>query len=376
MIDPYLQMRSWLLPIVAVVPLAGCGGEGSTDTTTEPTERATACLSVDPDTTACAPAADVRASDLVGGCGADITSVEGEGSFGSDPTGWDTGDTVYCCYPVQQTESTCTYGRPYMADGAATLAEVVPGDGWSADDAGAVDLPEEARRQLASAWEEAACDEHAAVAAFARLALELMAFGAPSELVDDTLCAAREEVVHARLGFALASRYAGAPRAPGAFPIGAVITRHTDLASFAAATAREGCIGETVTTLVATECLYRTRDGGVRAALSRIVDDEAGHSRLAWRTVRWALDVGGPEVEAAVAEVFAELADRGLPLPERLAEGPHRELLCDHGVPDAALARASIDRALRDVVLPAARAMLGVSGLTARPAPPGARRRP
>ena len=61
--------------------------------------------------------------------------------------------------------------------------------------------------------------EHAAVAAFARLAMQLISFGAPSELVELAIQAQRDEVGHARLAFGLASELAGTPVGPGALSI-------------------------------------------------------------------------------------------------------------------------------------------------------------
>jgi hypothetical protein len=356
---PYGQMRAWLLPLVVAAACVGGAQDKPTDTGDPPvTSEGTGCLGVPLETQACPPSAQVQAGELMGSCGSTITSIDGEGSFGSDPSGWGDSSVLWCCYPVHETESTCDYGRPYVSSGRALVSGVERGAGWCGEVPGALELPEEARALLQSAWEQSAQDEHAAVAAFSRIALELLAFGAPAELVDATLAAAREEVAHARLGFALASRYAGQLRTASAFPLEPSVPRAPDLATFAAATAREGCVGETVTVLVTTECLARTTDPAVRAALSQIVADERGHAALAWRTVRWALSVGGPEVRAAVAQVFADLASREMPLPERLARGPHRALLMAHGLPDEALARRGIDRAVAEVVLPTARALL------------------
>src|SRR5690349_3292760 len=52
---------------------------------------------------------------------------------------------------------------------------------------------------------EAAAREHAAVATFARLSLELLALGAPSDLVVAAHDAALDEVRHARQSYAIAS---------------------------------------------------------------------------------------------------------------------------------------------------------------------------
>ena len=62
------------------------------------------------------------------------------------------------------------------------------------------------RTQLAMHWEAAATAEHASVAAFARHSMQLMALAAPMQLIRDAHEAALDEIRHARLSFALASR--------------------------------------------------------------------------------------------------------------------------------------------------------------------------
>lgn len=353
----YRRFLLTLLPLVTA-----CGEkEDDTSTTAATADEGTACLSMPAETETCPESAAVDLESLVPvSCGATLLSVEGEGSIGSDPTGWGDTGTAWCCYPVLQTnDSNCDYGRPFMLSGTPTLAETAERTGWAAGTLPALDgLPDEARAQLAAEWRRAALDEHAAVAAFARLALELLAFGAPAELVMATTAAATEEVHHALLGFQLASAYAGHPVGPEGFPLGDSLPLTRDLAEFAAATVREGCIGETLTTLLALECLAHTTDPAVQATLKRITDDEQGHSRLAWATVRWAIDAGGEPVRTAVAEAFSELEGGRVPLPERLARGPHAAHLVAHGLPDAAMARAALDRARAEVILPAAAVLL------------------
>jgi hypothetical protein len=360
--DATKRLLQALLPLVMVGCPGGGGGKGGDDTGID-VESSSACAQVDVSLTECPPAGDVVVDDMIPViCGATVLSVDGEGNFGSNPSyGTNDSAVAYCCYPVsiEPIENSCTYGRPYVTDGQSRLAETTDGGGWSGELCPDLDgLAPEARELLAAAWTAAALDEHAAVAAFGRVALDLMAHGAPADLVAWTLRAAGEEVDHARLGFALASGYAGRPVRPGVFPLGASVPIAADLAAFAAATAREGCVGETLTTLVALECLAKTSDPAARAALQQITRDELEHARLAWATVRWAIDAGGAPVRAAVAEVFARAAADGVQLPERLADGPHHDALVAHGVPNAAMARSSLVRGLREVVLPAAKALL------------------
>jgi hypothetical protein len=133
------------------------------------------------------------------------------------------------------------------------------------------------------------------------------------------------------------------------------------LAEIAASTVAEGCVGETVAAVVAAEQRARATDPAVRAALAQIAADEARHAELAWRTVAWALRAGGSEVRAAVTRALGAALDG-----DRGAEGVppgtasvSSEVAAAHGILDAATRAAVVARAMAEVVLPCARALLG-----------------
>jgi len=259
-----------------------------------------------------------------------------------------------CCYTVQN-KVDCT-GRPYLVDDVAVTARPHRGErGWCDDTSLAPlvdDLTTEARTALAKAWTRDGLFEHASIASFGRFALELLAVGAPAELVARAHEAALDEVRHARLCLGLASAYAGAPVGPSGFPFKNRVEVTHDLAALAANTACEGCIGETVAALQAREQLARATDPAVRAALEIIAEDEARHAELAWSTVVWAIQTGGDEVRNAVAEVFA-----GLEVVEETA-GPFPGALESHGRLHPAEERRLAARAIVEVVRPAARLLL------------------
>ncbi len=234
-----------------------------------------------------------------------------------------------CCFEITTEELYCAVpGRPFSDCGEAMLSMLVDSSAWIASiariECGGMTVAE--RRRLADKWSRDGLAEHASVASFARFALQLMAVGAPAELVADAQRAALDEVEHARLAFAVASVYAGRAVGPGPFPLGDAHIA-TDLVALAVATVEEGCINETLSTVVARAELEQTTDPAVRAVLSRIIEDETRHAELAWQTVAWALRVGGPEVREAVAAAFAR------------TDGSH-------------------DKGIRDVVRPCARALL------------------
>lgn len=75
-------------------------------------------------------------------------------------------------------------------------------------------------KAAADFWTRVGLMEHASVAAFSRFSLQLMALGAPSDLLQKSHEAAADEIRHARDAFALAGHYAGRPVGPGVMPMG------------------------------------------------------------------------------------------------------------------------------------------------------------
>jgi hypothetical protein len=265
-----------------------------------------------------------------------------------------------CCYQVAQTPCLGT-GRPFLDEGRARTASPrrapASGGAWAAEGVTApqlAGLPLAARARLAAAWTTDGLLEHASVASFGRFAFELLAVGAPAELIAAAHRAAVDEVEHARLCLSLAGAYAGEAIAPAPFPFQGRVEVSADLAAIAARAVREGCVGETLASIQAAEQLALAQDPAVRAALARITEDEARHAELAWRFVAWALAQGDARVFAAVAQAFAEPAA----LPDGGPDALFAEVMEAHGRLDAASLRATLTRALDDVVRPCAASLL------------------
>lgn len=189
------------------------------------------------------------------------------------------------------------------------------------------------RASLAEAWASEGLRKHAKVASFGRFALELLATGAPASLVADAHRAALDEVRHARTCFALASSYAGEALVPAPFDFGRGAPVQVDVVALAERTFAEGCVGGTLAAVRAEEQLGAATDPAVREALRAIADDEARHAELAWRTLGWCLESGGERVGAAILGGVDRLEIQG-----------------------------GGERALTDVVLPCARALLRSKG--------------
>jgi hypothetical protein len=182
-----------------------------------------------------------------------------------------------CCYHVAED---CPGGRPFLVGGQARLTGV---SGHRGSDA-----------QAPIEWLADAQAEHASVAAFARLSLQLMALGAPSELVRDAQLASLDELRHAELFFELASRVAGSSLRPGPIDVTGALD-DLSLAGLIESNLREGCIGET---LAAEELKHRAAlvdEPWLREALLRVAADETRHAELAFRILAWCRDVA-PEL--------------------------------------------------------------------------------
>jgi hypothetical protein len=125
--------------------------------------------------------------------------------------------------------------------------------------------------------------EGASVPAFAQLARELRAHGAPEALVRRARRARADEVRHFRIMRALARRH-GADAAWPSVRLPAV----RPLAEIAEENAAEGCVRETFGAMVALWQAQHAGDRRIRTASARIAEDELSHAQLAWDVDAWA----------------------------------------------------------------------------------------
>lgn len=269
------------------------------------------------------------------------TSTSGSGTDGVTDT--DVGFDGSAC-------SGC-YGRPYIAQDRVRVASITETDAWLAPlevpSLGEADAAQ--RAALAEFWTSAALSEHSSVAGFHRFALDLLAHGAPPELVMRAQRAAIEELEHARACFGLASAYAGRPIGPGPMPLGTSAPIASTLAELAVWTVHEGCVGETVAAWLASEIHEHAKDPVVCEVMAKISREEAEHAELAWAVLRWAISAGGEVVRRAVADAFAAA---------RVAPPKHGSAPCaSHGLLPDALVEATVQAAFSQVVQPCGRAL-------------------
>lgn len=190
--------------------------------------------------------------------------------------------------------------------GRARTSAVTARDDWPGKmKPSLVGLDDAARAKFARAWELEALSEHASIASFSRLALDLLAAGAPPTLVHSAHRAAIDEISHARACFSLASAYGGKDVGPGPFldALGAApsaSSREFVLRRLAVESLQDGCLHEGFAAAVATEAVSKSTDTAVGGVLAALAHDEAKHATLGWDVVTWALAEGGDTVLAAV----------------------------------------------------------------------------
>jgi hypothetical protein len=249
-------------------------------------------------------------------------------------------------------ESGGTCGRPFLVSGTERLASAMPRGDWRdaerpLPELGALTATE--RLALAAHWQAAALMEHASIAAFARFALELLALGAPAELVEQTTMAIKDEQHHATTCFALASAFAGAPTGPGPLPIDGCLSA-VDLESVTVTTFLEGCIGEMLAAVEARELALAAVDPVVRQTLARIAEDESRHALLAWRFLGWALVRGDKRLADRVRAVWQREAERSIAPASGVGLTPEREHAL--GLPSIAFRAEVRRRVLEEIVKP------------------------
>jgi len=243
-------------------------------------------------------------------------------------------------------------GRPFHTDAGRQEAPVRATSAWSTHPDLAGQVPEALRPQVVKAWTAMARAEHASVASFARMVMELLALGAPAELVTQATQAQLDEVRHAQLAFGVASSVAQRPIGPGPFDIRGALDRSHDLAQVLTAAIVEGCISETVASVQVRDAADHAADPILATMLHGVADDELRHAELSWAFVRWMLAMH-PELHPVAVEAFASF-DTG-PAPE----GDDDDALSDWGVRPSGASHALGLRILEQVVRPAADALLG-----------------
>jgi hypothetical protein len=228
-----------------------------------------------------------------------------------------------------------------------TVAPEARGDGWCTEVAPTSLPPPPLAAELSARWVRAARDEHASVAAFSRASLELLALGAPPDLLARTHGAALDEIAHAEAAWSLASAYAGERLRPGPLPLPP--PRRPSPTTLAEEAIVDGVVGETLAAAEARLAAAQAVDPRVAAVLLRVAEDEERHASLALSTLRWLVREWPDDVRPIVERWIA--TEHGLTLePDQGAP--------EHGWAASADREALFADVLRDVVRPCLRATL------------------
>ena len=195
----------------------------------------------------------------------------------------DSSGAMVCCYtePVSRPQRPC--GRLYFVEDRATRARTQETRAWMGANVDAPDgASEHTLERAARAWLDDALEEHASIAAFSRATLELMALGAPADLLAEYQSASLDEIRHARACFALVAALSGQDISAGKIEVEGP---RDDLDVIVADVFWGGCVGESIAALCAQRALRDCTWEPARAALSQIAEDEARHAALAWSTL-------------------------------------------------------------------------------------------
>ena len=159
--------------------------------------------------------------------------------------------------------------------------------------------------EVANQWRENGKTEHASVAAFARLTLDLMALGAPPPLIKAANQDALDEVRHTEICFALATAIDGQRMSPAPFPEAQRVAtlprnRTLALAKLAVDSLIDGALHEGVSARIIAKLAQRSEVPEIGAALREIAADEGRHAAHGWAVVEWCRFVGGGAIEHAL----------------------------------------------------------------------------
>lgn len=166
------------------------------------------------------------------------------------------------------------------------------------------DLPPRNGLDAGAYFAECAYLEETSIHAFARLAIELEAHGAPDHLVDAAKRAEVEEARHTEMMTALARRW-GAEPLRATRPLFAV----RPLLDIAIENAVEGCVRETCGAALALLRAELALHAEERQTLRAIAEDECNHARLSFQIADWATSRLSLDARAMVTQSMRAAID-------------------------------------------------------------------
>jgi hypothetical protein len=213
-------------------------------------------------------------------------------------------------------------------------------------------LPDTARRAMAAHWRRRAASERRIGRGFELIAPRLRAVAVAPGLVARCEAAAREEVRHAELCRRLAALYAGADEPSLSLPDVEVPEFATGDERLEVALLLVGtcCINETLATAYISACLAASTVPCAVLANRTHLREEIGHGRLGWALLAspWLDD----RLRAALAPRLSGMLAANVPLWLRPDPWLAPDGVPGFGHPAHAVIRATIERAVAEVVVP------------------------
>jgi hypothetical protein len=195
-------------------------------------------------------------------------------------------------------------------------------------------------------WQHMAQEEYESIAAFSELALDLMAAGAPVELVTRCHEAALEEARHTAICLDVTSRLSG--RVSGIATPSRLRTarrrprwRRALLVRLAVESYVDGWVGEASSARVLAQLARDSRDDQMRDSLRVLAREEMQHAALGEDIVRWCNKEGGRLVEHALLIAQKRLSTSKPSFGDVTESVSLRHL----GVPDGKLRAAALEAA-------------------------------
>ncbi len=195
-------------------------------------------------------------------------------------------------------------GRQLRRFGRVLLPRLRPGSDWSSG-VDAIAIEDAARAGLAARWRENARTEHASVGAFAVLTMDLLALGAPPELLASAHRDGLDEIRHTQMCLGLAAAIDGVDLSPAPFPESRRAralprTRVLALARLAVDSLVDGVLHEGVSARTLARLARLAESSAIRETLAALAADEGRHAAHAWHVVQWCVREGGEPVLQAL----------------------------------------------------------------------------
>ena len=258
--------------------------------------------------------------------------------------------TTECCYTVQSVSPSCiAVGRPFIVDGEMTVASLSVMNSWVSEKHASIELALDIRNEVIAHWKKAAQEEHASIASFSRLTMQLMALGAPPELLHASIQAQSDELSHAKACLHVVSLLSGTSYGFDGMRIAGAQAQEPTLNQLLVDSILEGCINET---LAAAEAAYLSKEcthSKISKVLKAIAKDEEQHAALGWKIVAWCI-----EQDSSLAQVVFETFQQQYKQWEDRLIHPEGEKRIQYGQLSHAKARSLHKYVWNEIIMPCA----------------------